>query len=171
VDSDGGAREKRDVRVEKVLTPQIAFIMNHLLKGVFDRGTADAARRWGFTRPAAGKTGTTNDYKDAWFVGYTPDLLAVVWVGFDNKAKLGLSGAQAALPIWTEFMKLATAGTPITDFAPPPGIKIVEIDPLSGQLATPNCSYVLREAFLEGDEPTTTCPLHPGTSPQASKFD
>jgi membrane carboxypeptidase/penicillin-binding protein len=104
-------------------------------------------------------------------VGYTPDLLAVVWVGFDNKAKLGLSGAQAALPIWTEFMKLATAGAPITDFAPPPGIKIVEIDPLSGQLATPNCSYVLREAFLEGDEPTTTCPLHPGTSPQASKFD
>ena len=61
-------------------------------------------------------------------------------------------------------MKLATAGTPITDFAPPPGIKIVEIDPLSGQLATPNCSYVLREAFLEGDEPTTTCPLHPGDS-------
>ena len=98
VDSDGGAREKRDVRVEKVLTPQIAFIMNHLLKGVFDRGTADAARRWGFTRPAAGKTGTTNDYKDAWFVGYTPDLLAVVWVGFDNKAKLGLSGAQPRFP-------------------------------------------------------------------------
>ena len=62
--------------------------------------------------------------------GYTPDLLAVVWVGFDNKAKLGLSGAQAALPIWTEFMKRATARTPITDFVPPPGIKIVEIDPL-----------------------------------------
>jgi penicillin-binding protein 1B len=171
VDADGGVREKRDVRVEKVLTPQIAFLMNSLLKGVFDRGTADAARRWGFTRPAAGKTGTTNDYKDAWFVGYTPDLLAVVWVGFDNKAKLGLSGAQAALPIWTEFMKIATAGAPTTDFVPPPGIKIVEIDPLSGQLATPNCSYVLREAFLEGDEPTTACPLHPGTSQPVSKFD
>lgn len=171
VGAEGGVREKHNVRVEKVLSPQVAFIMNYLLKGVFERGTADAARRWGFTRPAAGKTGTTNDYKDAWFVGYTPDLLAVVWVGFDNKAKLGLSGAQAALPIWTEFMKLATASTPITDFVPPPGVKIVEIDPLSGQLATPNCSYVLREAFLEGDEPKTTCPLHPGTSLQVSRFD
>ena len=159
--------EKRDVRVEKVLSPQLAFLMNHLLKGVLDRGTGEFARRWGFTRPAAGKTGTTNDYKDAWFVGYTPDLLAVVWVGFDNQTKLGLSGAQAALPIWTDFMKQATAGTPITDFVPPPGIKLVEIDPLSGQLATPNCPYVLREAFIEGDEPTTTCPLHPASPWQA----
>jgi penicillin-binding protein 1B len=164
IDPHGRVLEKRDVRVEKVLSPQTAFLMNHMLKGVLDRGTADIARRWGFTRPAAGKTGTTNDYKDAWFVGYTPDLLAVVWVGFDNQTKLGLSGAQAALPIWTEFMKQATAGTPITDFVPPPGIKIVEIDPLSGQLATPNCSYVVREAFIEGEEPTSTCPLHPGST-------
>ena len=169
LDPSARVLEKRDVRVEKVLSPQIAFLMNHLLKGVLDRGTGDLARRWGFTRPAAGKTGTTNDYKDAWFVGYTPDLLAVVWVGFDNQSKLGLSGAQTALPIWTEFMKQATAGTPVTDFVPPPGIKIVEIDPLSGQQATPNCPYILREAFLEGDEPTTTCPLHPSSSLQVSK--
>jgi penicillin-binding protein 1B len=171
MDPNGRVLEKRDVRVEKILTPQLAFMMNHLLKGVLDRGTADLARRSGFTRPAAGKTGTTNDFKDAWFVGYTPDLLAVVWVGFDNQAKLGLSGGQAALPIWTEFMKRATAGTPITDFVPPSGIKIVEIDPLSGQAATANCPYVLREAFLEGEEPTTTCPLHPATTWQVSKSD
>jgi penicillin-binding protein 1B len=169
VDSNSRVLEKRDVRVEKVIAPQFAFMMNYLLKGVLDRGTAEVARRWGFTRPAAGKTGTTNDYKDAWFVGYTPDLLAVVWVGFDNQSKLGLSGAQAALPIWTEFMKRATAGTPITDFVPPPGIKIIEIDPLSGQPATTNCPYVLREAFIEGEEPTGTCPLHPGPSLQVSK--
>ena len=68
---------------------------------------------------AAGKTGTTNDYKDAWFVGYTPDLLAVVWVGFDGQSKLNLSGSEAALPIWTEFMKSATANMPVTDFVPP----------------------------------------------------
>jgi len=171
MDANVRVLEKRDVRVEKVISPQVAFMMNYLLKGVLDRGTADVARRWGFTRPAAGKTGTTNDYKDAWFVGYTPDLLAVVWVGFDNQSKLNLSGAQAALPIWTEFMKRATAGTPITDFVPPPGIKIVEIDPLSGQLATSNCPYVLREAFMEGDEPSGYCPLHPGSSLQVSKFD
>jgi penicillin-binding protein 1B len=169
MDANARVLEKRDVRVEKVISPQLAFMMNNLLKGVVDRGTGEYARRWGFTRPAAGKTGTTNDYKDAWFVGYTPDLLAVVWVGFDNQTKLGLSGAQAALPIWTEFMKRATAGTPVTDFVPPPGIKIVDIDPLSGQLATPSCPTVLHEAFIEGDEPTVTCPLHPGSSLQVSK--
>jgi penicillin-binding protein 1B len=161
MDPSGRVLEKRDVRVEKVLSPQTAFMINYLLKGVFDRGTAESARRLGFTRPAAGKTGTTNDNKDAWFVGYTPDLLAVVWVGFDNQSKLGLTGAQAALPIWTEFMKLATAGMPISDFVAPPGIKMVDIDPLSGQLATPNCPNPIREAFLEGDEPRNTCPLHP----------
>jgi penicillin-binding protein 1B len=162
MDPNARVLEKRDVRVEKVIPAQMAFLMNNLLKGVLDRGTADFARRWGFTRPAAGKTGTTNDYKDAWFVGYTPDLLAVVWVGFDNQSKLGLSGAQAALPIWTEFMKRATAGTPVTDFVAPPGIKFVDVDPLSGQLATVNCTSKIREAFAEGDEPTLTCALHPG---------
>ncbi len=169
MDPSNHVLEKRDVRVEKVISPQLAFMMNYLLEGVLDRGTAANARRWGFTRPAAGKTGTTNDYKDAWFVGYTPDLLAVVWVGFDNQAKLGLTGAQAALPIWTEFMKRATAGTPITDFVPPPGIKFVDIDPLSGQLATSSCPTVLHEAFIEGEEPTVTCQLHPGTALQVSK--
>ncbi len=164
MDPGGRILEKRDVRVEKVISPQVAFMINHLLKGVFERGTADSARRMGFTRPAAGKTGTTNDYKDAWFVGYTPDLLAVVWVGFDNQGKLGLSGSQAALPIWADFMKQATTGMPVSDFVAPPGIKMVEIDPLSGQLATANCPRVIREAFQEGDEPATTCRLHPASS-------
>ena len=119
MDQNAQPLEKRDVRVQQVINPQLAHMMNYLLKGVFDRGTATAARRMGFTRPAAGKTGTTNDYKDAWFVGYTPDLLAVVWVGFDGQSKLNLSGAEAALPIWTEFMKSATASMPVTDFVVP----------------------------------------------------
>ncbi|MBI4490674.1 MAG: PBP1A family penicillin-binding protein, partial [Deltaproteobacteria bacterium] len=161
VDQGGRVLEKRDIRVQKVITPQLAFMMNHLLEGVLDRGTGRGARLQGFDRPAAGKTGTTNDTKDAWFAGYTPDLLALVWVGFDNQSKLGLSGAQAALPIWTEFMKRATAGTPITDFMPPPGIKLIDVDPVSGYRATPNCPQVIREAFLEGEEPSGFCPLHP----------
>ena len=161
VDQQHRSLERRDIRVEKALSPQLAFIMNHLLKGVIDRGTGRGARTNGFDRPAAGKTGTTNDLRDAWFVGYTPDLLAVVWVGFDNQSKLGLSGAQAALPIWTEFMKRATAGTPATDFVPPAGIKMVDIDPDSGYRATPNCPQTIREAFFEGDEPKGFCPLHP----------
>ena len=124
MDQNTKVLEKRDVRSEQVISPQLAFMMNDLLKGVLDRGTGAMARRLGFTRPAAGKTGTTNDYKDAWFVGYTPDLLAVVWVGFDGPSKLNLSGAEAALPIWTDFMKSATASMPVTDFvapAPTPG--------------------------------------------------
>ncbi|MEK6602016.1 MAG: PBP1A family penicillin-binding protein [Candidatus Binatota bacterium] len=153
--------EKRDIHVEKVITPQLAFMINHLMKGVMDRGTGYSARAQGFGRPAAGKTGTTNDLKDAWFVGYTPELLAVVWVGFDNQSKLGLSGAQAALPIWTEFMKRATAGTPVSDFVAPSGIKMIDIDPVSGYRATPRCPQVIREAFFEGEEPSGSCPLHP----------
>lgn len=119
VDQHSKVLERRDVRPERVLSPQLAHAMNQLLKGVLDRGTAAGARRAGFTRPAAGKTGTTNDYKDAWFVGYTPDLLAVVWVGYDGPRKIGLSGSEAALPIWTEFMKNATASMPVTDFVGP----------------------------------------------------
>ncbi len=161
MDQAGRVLEKRDIQVKKVISPQMAFMTNYLLKGVLDRGTGQGARLQGFDRPAAGKTGTTNDLKDAWFVGYTPDLLAVVWVGFDNQSKLGLSGAQAALPIWTEFMKRATAGSPVSDFVPPPGIKMIDIDPLSGYRATLNCPKVIREAFIEGEEPSGYCPLHP----------
>ena len=161
IDQESRVLEKRDIQVEKVLTPQLAFMMNFMMKGVLDRGSGRSARQLGFNRPAAGKTGTTNDTKDAWFVGYTPELLAVVWVGFDNGSKLGLSGAQAAVPIWTDFMKKATAGAPVTDFAPPPGIKMMDVDPLSGFRATPNCPTVIQEAFLEGEEPTAYCPLHP----------
>ena len=131
IDQNTKVLEKRDVRSEQVISPQLAFMMNDLLKGVLDRGTGAMARRWGFTRPAAGKTGTTNDYKDAWFVGYTPDLLAVVWVGFDGPSKLNLSGAEAALPIWTEFMKSATANMPITDFTPPAPMPANEDNPSS----------------------------------------
>src|SRR3970040_3046934 len=104
MDVNGRVLEKPDVRVEKVLSPQMAFMMNYLLKGVLDRGTGAFARNWGFTRPAAGKTGTTNHVQDDWFVGYTPDLLAVVWVGVDGQTKLGFSRAQGAPAISAAFM-------------------------------------------------------------------
>jgi len=142
VDQNSQPLEKRDVRVEQVINPQLAHMMNHLLKGVLDRGTAASARRMGFTRPAAGKTGTTNDYKDAWFVGYTPDLLAVVWVGFDGQSKLNLSGSAAALPIWTEFMKSATANMPVTDFIEPEPMYEIE------GAASGNCAPTGREGEL-----------------------
>jgi membrane carboxypeptidase/penicillin-binding protein len=160
VDAHGKTVEMRSVRLERVLSPEAVYVMNHLLKGVLDRGTAASARKLGFDRAAAGKTGTTNDYKDAWFVGYTPELLAVVWVGFDQTETLGLSGAKAALPIWVDFMKQATTGDSSLDFPVPPGIKFALIDPETGQLATPYCPTVIREAFQMGDEPTKPCQEH-----------
>jgi len=146
--------------MEQVVPPEDAYMLTHLLEGVLDRGTGRTVRERGFTFPAAGKTGTTNDYGDAWFVGYTPDLVTVVWVGFDQRQSLGLSGAQAALPIWTAFMKHAIAGQPRAEFTPPPGVTLVPIDLLTGGRATEQCPVVIDEAFYEGEEPQQPCPRH-----------
>ncbi len=153
--------ERNPVQLEQVIPADTAYLVTHLMEGVIDFGTGNGARKRGFKRPAAGKTGTTNDYRDAWFVGFTPDLLTVVWVGFDHKRALNLAGGEAALPIWTEFMKQATAGLPVSSFIPPPGVTLVRIDPFSGQLATPECPETIEEAFYGGQEPTTPCALHP----------
>ncbi len=160
IDHQGQIIERNPVEIERAISPQVAYLVTHLMEGVIDHGTGEGARELGFKRPAAGKTGTTNDNRDAWFAGFTPDLLAVVWVGFDEQRPLGLTGAQAALPIWTEFMKQATAGTPVSHFIPPPGVRLVRIDPDTGELATPACPRVIEEAFLAGDEPTTPCSRH-----------
>ena len=132
VDRNGNVLEKRNIRVKRVISPQVAHDMNNMLRGVVERGTARSVRLQGFTRPAAGKTGTTNDARDAWFAGYTPDLLALVWVGFDHQSELGLPGSRAALPIWTDFMKKATSRLPVTDFVTPPGVSSFEAEPRAG---------------------------------------
>jgi len=134
-----------------------------MMRSVVDGGTGAGVRSAGFTLTAAGKTGTTNDLRDAWFIGFTPDLLAAVWVGFDNNQPIGLSGAQAALPIWMAFMKRALAGRPDKSFDVPGGVTAVDIDPDTGQLATPNCVHTLREVFLTGTEPHEYCALHRGS--------
>lgn len=179
LDRSGVSLERTAVELVHALPADTAFLVTHLLTGVLERGTARAARSTGFTRTAAGKTGTTNDYGDAWFVGYTPELLAVVWVGFDERRPLRLSGGEAALPIWTAFMKRATAGLPRTTFVPPAGINVVRIDPDSGLLATARCPQTLDEAFYTGTAPSTPCPLHPvedgipteALPPQAERVD
>jgi len=162
LDRGGQPIERNPVQVQQVIPSDTAYLVTHLMEGVIDRGTGHPARKRGFMRPAAGKTGTTNDYSDAWFVGFTPDLLTVVWVGFDHRRPLNLAGAEAALPIWTEFMKQATAALPMNQFLPPPGVTLVRIDPFSGQLATSACPDAIEEAFYSGQEPTAPCPLHPG---------
>ena len=107
-----------------------------MMRSVLNEGTAASARAAGFTLDAAGKTGTTNDLRDAWFAGFTPELLTVVWVGFDDNQPVGLTGAQAALPIWTEFMKRALAGhASVRPSTCPHGIEFADIDADTGQLA------------------------------------
>ncbi len=160
VDRGGRLVERRPIAVERVASAESAFIVTHLMKGVLERGTGRAARAHGFTRPAAGKTGTTNEARDAWFAGFTPDLVAVVWVGFDDNAPLGLTGAEAALPIWTEFMQRATAASPPADFPPPSGVALVRIDPYTGGIATADCPETLLEAFALGQQPTAACAAH-----------
>ncbi len=160
VDRSGRPIERRPVEVGRVVSAEATYLLSHIMEGVIDRGTARGARELGFTRPAAGKTGTTNDARNAWFAGFTPDLLAVVWVGFDQRDELGLTGAAAALPIWTEFMKGATAAQPVSPFVPPSGVALVRIDPYTGGVATPSCPDTVDEAFWRGQEATTPCPLH-----------
>jgi penicillin-binding protein 1B len=148
--------------ITSVVSPQASYLVTHILEGAIDHGTGSSARTLGFRIPAAGKTGTTNDYGDAWFAGYTPDLVTVVWVGFDRRQSLGLPGAQAALPIWTAFMKRATAGRPARDFEVPDGIVLATIDPETGARANASCPTTVVEAFLAADAPTADCPRHGG---------
>jgi penicillin-binding protein 1B len=143
-----------------IARPETTFLVTNMLRSVLNEGTAATARAEGFTLDAAGKTGTTNDLRDAWFVGFTPDLLTVVWVGFDDNQPVGLSGARAALPIWTMFMKGALAGHASVPFEEPEGISWVEIDADTGKLAGPTCPKVIREAFMPGTEPLVACDVH-----------
>ena len=151
-------KPKPDTRV--VARPETTFLVTNMMRSVLNEGTAATARAEGFTLDAAGKTGTTNDLRDAWFVGFTPDLLTVVWVGFDDNQPVGLSGAKAALPIWTAFMKGALAGRASVPFDEPEGLNWVEIDADTGKLAGPTCPKVIREAFIPGTEPLLACDLH-----------
>jgi penicillin-binding protein 1B len=136
------------------------FLVTELMRSVINEGTGWEIRARGFKAPAAGKTGTTDDTRDAWFVGFVPDLLAVVWVGYDDNRRLGLTGSQAALPIWTRFMKAAVSGRAKSGFDPPSGITYARIDPLTGKLATAACPSPRQEVFITGTEPRQLCTEH-----------
>ncbi len=131
-----------------------------MMRSVINEGTGAGARAAGFAFDAAGKSGTTNDLRDAWFVGFTPELLTVVWVGMDDNQPVGLSGTQAALPIWTSFMTRALAGRANATFSAPDGVSFVDIDRDTGKVAAPGCPRIFKEAFLTGTEPTEVCQLH-----------
>ncbi len=155
--------DERDVPApagKPIARPETTFLVVDMMRSVMNEGTGAGARANGFRLDAAGKSGTTNDLRDAWFIGLTPQLLTAVWVGFDDNHPIGLTGSQAALPIWTAFMKRALAGQPDTAFDVPPGVVFADIDKDTGQLATPACPRVIREAFLPGTAPTEICAVH-----------
>lgn len=162
VGSDGALLvSSKPFRKDEAVDPRAAYLVTHALEGVLERGTARSAREAGVDFPAAGKTGTTDDFRDSWFVGYTPDLVCAVWVGRDSGSTAGLSGAAGALRIWTRFMKAVYPAGSRRAFEVPPGIATAEIDPESGLLATTACPQAYEEAFPEELVPTETCPIHP----------
>ncbi|MGC1344208.1 MAG: PBP1A family penicillin-binding protein, partial [Candidatus Binataceae bacterium] len=140
----------------RVINPSVAYLITGALEQVLRYGTGASAQRMGLKFPAAGKTGTTQDYHDGYFIGYTPDLVCGVWVGFDEPQSLGMPGASAALPAWVSFMIHAVPDDS-PDFAEPSGVVMATIDPQSGGLATPACPRAIALPFLVGTAPTTPC--------------
>jgi penicillin-binding protein 1A len=165
LDRSGNTLEQNLPRAKEVMRADIAYLLTDVLQGVIQRGTAVKAKS--LKRPLAGKTGTTDDCTDAWFIGYTPSLIAGVWVGFDEKKSLGKkeTGAEAALPIWIDFMKDVLADKPVEEFQATSNIITVAIDRHTGLRATPDCTDVIIESFIAGSEPRQMCgPEHHGQS-------
>jgi penicillin-binding protein 2D len=165
LDGQGDVAFRNPVRRQRVLSEESAFQMVSMLRDVVDRGTASSARSMGLTGPAAGKTGTTNEFKDAWFVGFTSSVVAGVWVGFDQPAPIGRSGygARIALPIWVAFMRAASLIRPAGEFTVPPGLDEVELCGMSYARPVEGCPRYA-EYFKDGDDvPSRMCPIHRGS--------
>jgi penicillin-binding protein 1B len=160
LDRGGNVRWSPRHEERRVLRPETAYLTTILMEGPVLYGTAASIRsQYGFTRPAAGKTGTTDDENDAWFIGFTPELAAGVWVGCDRNRRIGLSGTQAAVPIWARFMDSALRDRPFRDFEPPENVVDVWIDGDTGYRAGPECLHVMRAAFIRKTEPRQMCPI------------
>ena len=162
VNMQGQSLEENAIRSRRALDPRVAYLVTSMMEDVINRGTGATVRARGFNAPAAGKTGTS---RDGWFAGYTSNLLAIVWVGFDDNRDLGLSGGNAPAPIWADFMKRAITLPAYRDVKPfemPDGVTKVTIDPETLALATPECPTTREEVYIHGTEPTEFCPLHGG---------
>jgi penicillin-binding protein 1A len=168
IDADGGTAYDNPPQTERVISPQSAFQMVSMLEDVIDRGTASAARNWGIRFPAGGKTGTTNEFKDAWFVGFSSSVVAGVWVGFDQPRTIGRDayGSRYALPIWADFMRRVARRRPPQAFEEPSGLNEVQLCSVSYLKPVEECP-VYTEYFKENDDvPSRLCPIHRGTVKQ-----
>ncbi|HEY6211590.1 MAG TPA: PBP1A family penicillin-binding protein [Vicinamibacterales bacterium] len=164
-DADGTQVFERSVEREHVTTPQVAFQMTSMLRDVIERGTGASARAMGVRGPVAGKTGTTDQYHDAWFVGFSSSVVVGVWVGFDQPASIGADayGARVALPIWADFMKRAARALPAKEFPIPDGMRDAELCSVSYLRPVEGCP-TYTEYFKAGDAiPSERCPIHEGT--------
>jgi penicillin-binding protein 1A len=159
---DGRTLERNEPRRSEAISAQTAFVVNSMLQSVVNEGTAVSIRARGIKRNLAGKTGTTDEYGDAWFIGFSPDLAAGVWVGFDERRSMGEkeTGARVALPIWLDFMTQALEAVPDRSFPEPHGIVRREICLETGLLATSHCPETRVEVFISGTEPLRFCNRH-----------
>jgi len=168
-DADGGVAYSNPVQGQRVVSDQVAFQMVSMLEDVVDRGTGTPARTaYGIRFPVGGKTGTTDDFKDAWFVGFSSSVVTGVWVGLDQPATIGRDayGARYALPIWAEFMKAAARRRPPQAFDEPDGLDEVQLCSVSYLKPVESCP-VYTEYFKKGDDiPSRLCPIHQGTVKQ-----
>lgn len=150
----GGELYAYEVQRNDVMDPAVAYVVHSLMRGVVMRGTAASLNQSGLGY-VAGKTGTTSNYRDAWFVGYAPDLLTAVWVGFDDGTPLRMSSGEAAVPLWAAYMTKVPHSH--GDLQPPPGVRVVEVDAATGRLWQPQCGPNVTEVFLSGTEPREPC--------------
>ena len=157
---DGKVLENRVVEMNRVAPAGVCYVINDILRDVIREGTGSGVRALGFRGDFAGKTGTTNDYRDAWFVGYSPSILSLVWVGYDDNSSLGLSGSSGAVPIWADYMKRISGLISESEFRRPEDIVEREIDPTTGFLTAPFCPGKRMEVFVAGTEPSEICPYH-----------
>ena len=176
-DARGTVIEENRPEQQPVLRPQTAYVVANMMQSVVNEGTATVIRSLGYQGLAAGKTGTTDDYADAWFIGFTPEMTCGVWVGFDKKKTIftGATGGSVAAPVWADFMKTVRPDSlPSDSFAVPDSITTAAVCEQTGQLATPICPRVRYEVFAVGTEPKVPCALHsrheagpgrPATSP------
>jgi len=161
VDKTGRVLERHTHEEKEVLSPQTSFLMCSLMRSVVCCGTAAAIPGLGFTRPAAGKTGTTNNYSDAWFIGYTPQVVTCVWTGVDDRLSLGrgVTGSLVAVPVWVKVMKPLHRNLPVKDFDRPEGIKTMMLCKESHLVSTRDCPKADMEFFFE-DTQLDTCDIH-----------
>jgi len=171
LDAGGFQVLDRPVEREQIISPEVAFQMTSMLRDVVDRGTATTARAWGVRGPVAGKTGTTDEYHDAWFVGYSTSVVAGVWVGFDQPAPIARDAyaARVAVPIWAEFMKRAARELPLQEFDIPATLRTEELCSVSYLRPVDECP-TYTEYFKDGDKvPSELCPIHRGSFKQQAR--